>query len=56
MEKLASITIMTDDQADGATDVVKQLHVKPQNYSLLDVVQGNKDHPAHDLHQSSSSS
>ena len=55
MEKQASMTVMRDDQADSATDGVKHLLEKRQNYLLTDIVQDNKGHPAYDLHQSSSS-
>ena len=44
------------DQVDNAIDALRQLLIKPQIYLILYVVQGNKDRPAHDLHQSSSSS
>ena len=48
--------IKTDDPADSAIDEVRQLQIRPQNHSEVDEVEDSKDHSAHDLHQSSSSS
>ena len=53
MEKLAAVIVKMDDQVSSATDGVKPPYVRLQIYSLMDIVQGNKGHPAHDLHQSS---